>query len=327
MPAGSDQALQQGGAFPERSAGLVGLGADVGTDAGLVGLEGCPVDVAGVMIHDQDLPTRRVRRARFWTRAAAGLVDETLVSCAAIDIGASVGRMREHAVDRVDRWVPPRPARARDPRRLTATGTTAPRRAATATRPAPSRTRRTARRRRNDATHRLVGVEEDLAFALAPNEPDRQAPAQLTSSGFVADAARSRARSTCSSASLIVPFKPEQQPVVEASRDRRTPSSSAIKRVGDPAEIEKPIPVRAVAGETADLQANHDSDVPEGDLGGEAGEAASLDGPRAGEPEVLVDDGHRIAGQPSATARSTSAYWRSVDSGFVPAGRLVDWRT
>ena len=64
VPAGSDP-LQECRALPERTAWLVGLWADVGTDAGLVGLEGCPVDVAGVVVHDQDLPTRLARRDAF----------------------------------------------------------------------------------------------------------------------------------------------------------------------------------------------------------------------------------------------------------------------
>ncbi|MGE5292012.1 MAG: hypothetical protein ACM3ML_33480, partial [Micromonosporaceae bacterium] len=37
-------------------AGLAGLGADVGADAGLVGLVGVPVDEPGMVIGDEDLP-------------------------------------------------------------------------------------------------------------------------------------------------------------------------------------------------------------------------------------------------------------------------------
>ena len=54
------QSLQQGGAFADSTgAGLMRLGAGVGADAGLVGVVGGPVDVAGVVVHDQDLPVGR----------------------------------------------------------------------------------------------------------------------------------------------------------------------------------------------------------------------------------------------------------------------------
>ncbi|MGE5289381.1 MAG: hypothetical protein ACM3ML_19710, partial [Micromonosporaceae bacterium] len=49
------QALQQRAAFPHGpGAGLAGLGADVGADAGLVGLVGVPVDEPGMVIGDED---------------------------------------------------------------------------------------------------------------------------------------------------------------------------------------------------------------------------------------------------------------------------------
>src|ERR671918_30884 len=57
-PAGG-QPLQQGGSFAQRAAaGLMGSRAGVGADAGLVGLVGRPVDVAGMVVHDQHLPVR-----------------------------------------------------------------------------------------------------------------------------------------------------------------------------------------------------------------------------------------------------------------------------
>ena len=62
------EALQQGAAFSQRpGAGLVRPGAGVGSDAGLVGLVGLPVDVALVVPRHQHLPLtggstrRRVR--------------------------------------------------------------------------------------------------------------------------------------------------------------------------------------------------------------------------------------------------------------------------
>src|SRR5215218_7452225 len=49
-------ALQQRRALADRTAGLVGLGANVLTNAGLVGLVGVPVDEPGMMVGDEDLP-------------------------------------------------------------------------------------------------------------------------------------------------------------------------------------------------------------------------------------------------------------------------------
>ena len=73
---------QERGALPERTARLMGLRADVGTDADLVGFEGCPVDVAGVMIHDQDRPPV-VSDATLSDAGSTRFVNDTLVlTCA-----------------------------------------------------------------------------------------------------------------------------------------------------------------------------------------------------------------------------------------------------
>ena len=50
------RALQQRRALADGAAGLVGLGADVGADARLVGLVGLPVDEPGMVVGDEDLP-------------------------------------------------------------------------------------------------------------------------------------------------------------------------------------------------------------------------------------------------------------------------------
>ena len=78
VPAGSDP-LQERRTLSERTAWLMGLRADVGTDADLVGFEGCPVDVAGVMIHDQDRPPV-ASDATLLDAGSTRFVNDTLVS-------------------------------------------------------------------------------------------------------------------------------------------------------------------------------------------------------------------------------------------------------
>jgi len=206
VPARSDP-LQERRALPERTAWLMGLWADVGTDAGLVGFEGCPVDVAGVMIHDQDRPPVASDATPLDT-GSTRLVNDTLVSRAPIDIGASVGRMREHAVDRVVGGCNPPELGPGVPRRLLQRE-----REPLAEQPQPHSPHgaglcEVAEDGPYHATHRLIRVEEHLAVPLPPYEPDRKAPAELTSCRLVRIPPSSRARSTCSSASLIVPSSP-----------------------------------------------------------------------------------------------------------------------
>src|ERR1039457_361928 len=155
----------------------MGLWADVGTDAGLVGFEGCPVDVAGVMIHDQDRPPV-ASDATLLDTASTRLVNDTLVSRAPIDIGASVGRMREHAVDRVVSGCHPPELGPGVPRRLLQRE-----REPLAEQPQPHRPHgaglgELAEDGLDHATHRLVGVEEHLAGSLAPDEPNWKASAE-----------------------------------------------------------------------------------------------------------------------------------------------------
>ena len=64
----------------------------------------------------------------------------------------------------------------------------------------------------------------------------------------------------------------------------------ADQGVGHAAEVEQAIPVAVVAGEARDLEPEHDPDVTEGDLGGQASEAAAVAGTGTRETEILIDD-------------------------------------
>lgn len=94
------QALQQGAALAQgAAAGLVRVGSGVGGDALLVGFVGGPVDVAKMVVHDQHLPVAAVQPAGAGAQHTV-VVEAAFAAGATIDIGASVGRMGEHTVDR-----------------------------------------------------------------------------------------------------------------------------------------------------------------------------------------------------------------------------------
>ena len=303
----------------------MGLRADVGTDAGLVGFEGCPVDVAGVMIHDQDRPPV-ASDATLLDTGSTRLVNDTLVSRAPIDIGASVGRMREHAVDRVVGGCNPPELGPGVPRRLLQR-----KREPLAEQPQPYSPHGAGLCEVGEdglyhATHRLIGVEEHLAVPLSPDEPDWKAPAELTSCRLVADPALEPGTKHVQLGLAHRALQAQHEPVVEARRVIEA-VRVADERVGQPAEIEEPIPVGVVASETADLETEHDADVAERDLGGEVGKATPATDPDPESPRSSSITTTEEAGQPSSTARPFSAYWRSVDSVLCSSWLFVDWRT
>src|ERR1019366_10652999 len=129
------------------------------------------------------------------------------------------------------------------------------------------------------ATHRLIGVEEHLAVPLPPDESDRKAPAELASCRLVADPALEPATEHMQLGLAHRALQAQDEPVVEAGRVIEA-VRVADERVGQPAEIEEPIPVGVVASEPAALGTEHDADVAERDLGGEVGKATPRDGPR-----------------------------------------------
>src|SRR5580658_7094532 len=99
---------------------------------------------------------------------------------------------------------------------------------------------------------------------------------------------RSRALSTCSSASLIVPFKAQQQAIVEV-RGIIQPSLIEDECVGKRAQFEKPMPIRGVARQARHFQAEHDSDAPQTDFSDQALEAFSISRTGARLSQVTVD--------------------------------------
>jgi hypothetical protein len=88
----------------------------------------------------------------------------------------------------------------------------------------------------------------------------------------------------------------------------------ADEGIGEAAEIEQAIPVSVVACETGDFEAEHDTDVTEGDFGGELGKAISLSDTSSREPEIFIDTTICCDGHPKFVALETKAYCCCVDS-------------
>src|SRR5215472_9265828 len=131
----------------------------------------------------------------------------------------------------------------------------------------------------------------------------------------------SRARSTCNSASLIVPFKPSSK------RSLKWPGSLEPiliqdQGLGQRADLEQAMPLRGIAGQPRHLQAKYDADLAHADRGHQLLEALAV----GSSPRLAEVTTTRSRGQPRATARSLSAYWRLVLSVFSKTWRRVLWR-
>ena len=141
--------------------------------------------------------------------------------------------------------------------------------------PVSAKRSKTARMARGDG---LVGVEADLAVRSSPQtKPDRQATPQFAARGLVADAAVEAGAQDVQLGLAHRALQPQHQAIVE---QRRVIDAIGVadQRVGQPAQVEQAVPVGVVAGEARDLEPEHDPDVAEGDLGGQAREAAALAG-------------------------------------------------
>ena len=145
--------------------------------------------------------------------------------------------------------------------------------------------------------HGFIGVEADFAVGFAPDKADRQTAPKLTTRRLVADAAVEPGAQDVELRLAHCAFQPEQEPVVEQRRVI-DPVRIADQGVGEAAQVDEPIPVGIVAGQSGHLQAQDQTDVSKGDLGGQPGKARSRDCAGAGQTEVLVDDDNPI-GRPA----------------------------
>jgi hypothetical protein len=124
--------------------------------------------------------------------------------------------------------------------------------------------------------HRRIGVKADLAVLFAPDEAHGETATQFAARRFVADAAEQASPQDVQLGLTHRAFQAEHQSVVEHCRVV-DPIGVADQSVGQAAEIEQAVPIGVIAGQTRDLQAEHDTDMPQRDLRGEPGKATAFD--------------------------------------------------
>ena len=180
------QTLQESAPFADRpGAGLVGLGTDVGVDASLVGQIGVPGDVAVVVVHDQGLPFVHGQLPSPGVQPAV-LVHIPLLASRAEHVGASVSGMSQDPMDLQ--------IRRRHPFHPETPAVLIGERQPFAPIPDPGGPHRsqlgeTVEHGGDRTSHRLVGVQQDLAVGLTPDKPDRQGDTQLAPGRLVANPA------------------------------------------------------------------------------------------------------------------------------------------
>ncbi len=157
-------------------------------------------------------------------------------------------------------------------------------------------------------------MEADFAIGLAPDKADRQAAPKLAARRLVANAAVEPGAQDIELRLAHGALQPEQEPVVEQPRMVDT-IRIADQRVGQAAQVDEPIPVGIVAGQSGYLQAQHQTDMSKGDLGGQPREARSRDCAGSGQTEVFVDDDNPIGGPAKLTGL--------MRQGVLSVGRLA----
>ena len=113
--------------------------------------------------------------------------------------------------------------------------------------------------------HGLVRIEHYLAGGVI-DQANRQGISSSPRLALASWPPMSRAFSTCSSASDIVPFMPKSSRSLKWDGSYR-PSSSRISVLASADIFQQPVPVRRAAGQAGDLQAEHHTDLSDADRG------------------------------------------------------------
>ena len=129
----------------------------------------------------------------------------------------------------------------------------------------------------------------DLPLGLTPDQPDRQATAQLTAGGFVPDPPVEAGPQNVQLGFGHSALHAQHQAVVE---QRRMIDAIAIadQRVSEAAEVDEAVPIGIVACQARHFETEDDADMPERDFRREPGEARAFDGAGARPAEVFIDD-------------------------------------
>ena len=221
---------------------------NVGIEAGLVGLVGCPVDEAWMMIRKKHRPLIQGQMTGSFSDRAV-FIDVTFMASLAVSVCASIHRIGEHVVDGgVSRSNPADLALHAGAQREGKSFGTEPE-PDLAGRPEFGELRED---RADGAGHGFVGMKENLAVLLAPHETYGQTAAQFAARGLVADTAVQPGAQDMKFRLRHGAFQAEDQAIVEQSR-MIDAVAIADQRVGDAAQIEQAIPIGVVARQTERL--------------------------------------------------------------------------
>jgi hypothetical protein len=165
----------------------------------------------------------------------------------------------------------------------------------------------------NGIDHGLIGMKHDLAIGLAPHQASRQATAQFTTGGLVADTAVQTGTQDVEFGFRHGAFETENEAVVKiAWMIQAVGIGDQRSRQG--AEVEQTIPISIVTCQPRNLETQDDADPAHGDLGGHMSKAGTSGGLGTGEPEVIID--HRDGGLRPAQPQSL------INQGVLAARRL-----
>ena len=106
----------------------------------------------------------------------------------------------------------------------------------------------------------LIGMEEDFAILITPEEANGEASAQLSPCGLIADASFEPGADNVEFGLGHGSFQSEQQPIIEESWVVKS-IFIADQSIGDAAQIEQPIPIGIVASYSGDFDGQDKADV------------------------------------------------------------------
>ena len=171
----------------------------------------------------------------------------------------------------------------------------------------------------------LVRIQDDLPRRAA-DIPDRQRDRQLAALGLGQLARQHPLPDQVQLCLAHRPLQPQQQPVVVKPR-----IIDAVRvgqqHPGQRAQLQQLVPVPAGPRQPGHLDAQHDAHTSHRDLGDQPGKARPGIRRRRRHPRSSSITTTRDRAQPSAAARSASAYCSRVDSECSRTCCLLDWRT
>jgi hypothetical protein len=121
-----------------------------------------------------------------------------------------------------------------------------------------------------------VGIEDDATGGVV-DQPDRQRGLQLAAARLGQDAALQPGADEVQLGLAHRAFEAEQQPVVEVGGIVE-PVLVADQRPRQRADLQQPVPVSVVSGQSRDFEAEHDPRLAQADIGDEALEALAAGG-------------------------------------------------